>query len=249
MRAGLLLVAMMMSASVSAAEVRGVVALGMMAAMKAAAPEFERASGHHLDLVFEPPGVALKRLREGERFDVIIMPREGLEAMAKEGFASLDGAVEVASAVMGIAVAKGAPVPDISSPDSLKRALLAARSIVHSDPSRGGAGGLASVRLFGSLGIAEEMKHRTVYPRVHSPAGVAQEVADGRAEIALNQVQELMQPALHVVGPFPGELQQGIAFWTVASAKATGPANDVIDYLQSRPGREVLRAHGLQTPR
>jgi len=125
------------------------------------------------------------------------------------------------------------------------------RSIVHSDPVRGGAGGLNAVRLFEKLGIADVMKAKTVYPRIHSPVGVAQEVADGRADMAVNQLHEMMLPPLQVLGPFPGDLAQGVSYWaTVTLASAQGQAaRAFIDYVRSPPGRSVLEAHGLEAAR
>lgn len=230
-----------------AAEVKAVFGLGMKAAMEAAAPHFERATGHRLTLVFEPPGPAHKRLADGEMFDVIAMPRAAIEALEREGRAPAGASVPVARTRMGIAVRKGAPKPDISTPEALKRALLEARAVVHSDPARGGAGGINTVRLFEKLGIAPEMKAKTVYPRVHSPAGVAQEVADGRADLAFNQLQELLQPTLDVVGPFPGDLQQEVVFMAAVPAVSAQPAaaKKLVDFLGTPEARAILKAHGL----
>ena len=230
------------------AEVRAVVGNAMMAAMKDLAPKFETATSHKLTVVSEPPVPALKRLRDGEHFDVVIYPRENIATIEKSGFATPGTAVEVARARMGLAVARDAARPDISTPEALKGTLLAVRSIVHSDPARGGAGGINAVRLFEKLGIADAMKAKTVYPRVHSPVGVAQEVADGRAEMAVNQLHEMMLPPLQVLGPFPGDLAQGISYWataTIANAEPQG-ARALIDYLRSPAGRIVLEAHGLE---
>ncbi len=233
---------------VQAAEIRAVVGNAMLAATKDLAPKFESATGHKLLPTGEPPGPAFKRLRDGEHFDVVIYPRENIDSLERSGFATAGNAVEVARARMGLAVAKNAVKPDISTPEALKRTLLAVRSIVHSDPARGGAGGLNAVRLFEKLGIADVMKAKTVYPRVHSPAGVAQEVADGRAEMAVNQMHEMALPLLEVIGPFPGDLAQGVSYWatvTLASAEREG-ARALIDYLRSPAGRSLLEAHGLE---
>ena len=237
-------------ASAQAAELKVAIALGLKGAMAQIQPAFEAASGHRLGISFEPPGVVSKRIAAGESFDVIALPREALEAFAAQGIVAPGSAREIARARMGVGAKPGAPRPDISTPEALKAALLAAKSIVHSDPARGGAGAINSIAMFEQLGIAAEMKAKTIYPREHSPAGVAREVIEGRAELAMNQVHEIVESGLALVGPFPPRLERTVVF-AAAPARSTTQAEAArafVEYLGGPEGARLLGAHGLEPP-
>ena len=103
-----------------------------------------------------------------------------------------------------MAVRKGAPKPDISSPEALKRTLLAAKSISYVDPASGGASGIHFAKVLERLGIANEMKSKTVFPNPKTPAEVGDLVANGEAEIGVHLIQGLMSvPGIDIVGPLP----------------------------------------------
>lgn len=234
----------------AAGDVNGLFALGVQAAVKDLPAEFERATSHRLAMSFDPPGVAAARLARGEAFDVIVLPREAMDKLAADGRISRATMKAIARSELGIGVRKGSVRPDISSPEALKRALLSAPSVVHSDPARGGAGGLGAVALFETLGIAGEMRSKTIYPRVHSPAGVAQEVTDGHAEIAINALHELAQSGLEVAGAFPESLARPVIFVAAVAQPSAQPqpARALVEYLSGPQGAATLRAHGLSQP-
>ena len=130
----------------------------------------------------------------------------------KDGKAVADSVTVLARAGIFVAVRKGAPKPDVSSQDALKRALLAAKSISYVDPPA--VVRAASISLGArSLGIANEMKSKTVFPNPKAPAEVGVVVANGEAEIGVHIIQELMPVAgIEIAGPLPGDLQDTIAF-------------------------------------
>src|SRR5262249_34454856 len=142
----------------------------------------------------------------------------------------------VARTGIGIAVRKGAPKPDVSSPDALRRALLAAKSVGHTAPAGGGITAAHVMKVFDKLGIAAE-----VTPKVKLAAGgpngrVSVLVSSGEAEIGLQQVSELMtNPDVEVIGMLPAELQQitTYAAGVTANAKQPDPAQAFIRYLVS----------------
>ena len=90
-------------------------------------PKFERATGHKLAITFGTAGAAVKRVQGGETFDVVIIPGPGTQGFVKDGKAVAGNVTVVARSGIGVAVRKGAPKPDISSPEALKRTLLAAK--------------------------------------------------------------------------------------------------------------------------
>jgi molybdate transport system substrate-binding protein len=230
----------------AAAEVNAAFALGLRGAMGELAPRFETATGHKLRIVFEPPAGVSKRIADGESIDVVALPQDAMDRLAGSSMFSRAPA-QLAHGRMGVGIKPGAPRPDVSSPAAMKAAMLASRAIVHSDPARGGAGALNSIAMFNELGIAAQMKAKTVYPREHSPQGVAREVLDGNADLALNQVHEIVEAGLELAGPFPGDLARNVTFSAApmrGSAHAA-PAQELIDFLRGPEGTRVFRAHGL----
>ncbi len=111
----------------------------------------------------------------------------------KDGAAVAGNVTVIARSGIGVAVRKGAPKPDISSPDALKRTLLAAKSITYLDPAGGGVSGIHFAKVLDRLGIADEMKPKTVFHPKAGSVGVL--VANGEAEIGVHQIQELISVA------------------------------------------------------
>jgi ABC-type molybdate transport system substrate-binding protein len=117
-------------------------------------PKIE-ARGHKLELVLLPSGAVTKRVTEGEAVDVIVTTAPAIDGLAKSGKLAPDTTRAVASVGIGVAVLKGAPRPDISTPEAFRNALLAAKSVAYSDPAGGGASGIAFAKVLKDLGIAE----------------------------------------------------------------------------------------------
>ena len=139
------------------------------------------------------------------------------------------------------AIRKGAPKPDISSPEALKRTLLAARSITYANPASGFSSGVHFAKVLDRLGIASEMKPKTIFP---STGGVVGELAaNGEAEIAVNQFQELIPVVgIEIVGPLPGDLQDAIVFSSaiVGSANNAAVARAFVDFLRTPEAMAVI---------
>jgi molybdate transport system substrate-binding protein len=230
-----------------AAEINALITTAMKAAIDELAPAFEQTSGHRLRVSYGPSGGISRRFVAGEPADIVIIDSGALDDLIKQG-KIVPGRTDIARTAIGIAVRKGASRPDVSSPEALKRALLAARSVGHTAPAGGGITAAHVTRLFERLGIAAEMA-----PKVKLAAGgpqgrVSVLVASGEAEIGLQQVSELMSnPDVEVIGMLPPELQQittysaGIA----ASAKEPGAANALIGSLTAPAATAVYKLRGL----
>src|SRR5258705_11512581 len=129
--------ALLLAGSANAAEVRVMISGGLTAAYKELVPEFERLTGNKVLTAYGPSmGTTVNaipvRLERGEPADVLIMVGYALDDLAKNGKVIPDSRVELVKSVIGIAVKTGAPKPDISSADAIKRTLLAARSVAYS---------------------------------------------------------------------------------------------------------------------
>ena len=176
---------LLVAVEATAAEIKVLSAIGLQVVMQDLGPKFERTSGHTLAITFAAPGAIVKRALGGEIADVVILPRPGIDSLLKDGKAVPGNVTAVARSGIGVAVRKGAPKPDISSPEALKRTLLAARSIAYSNPAAGTASGVHFAKVLDRLGIANEMKPKTVFPKADfSPKGgvVGELVANGEAE-------------------------------------------------------------------
>jgi molybdate transport system substrate-binding protein len=185
----------------------------MTVPLRELATEFERTAGHKLLFRFGTTPELISVATSGGAFDLGVIPREVFNnAEAKARFAS-GPTTDIARVGLGVAVRSGAARPDIHSPDALKQALLAARSIATIPASAAGA---QALRAFERLGISEELKAKT---KVQSaPAQVIQAVASGQAELGVFLVNVLTAPGLDVVGQFPAELQQEVIFTAALSA-------------------------------
>jgi molybdate transport system substrate-binding protein len=231
-----------------AAEIKVLSAIGMQTVMEDLGPKFERATGHKLAVTFANLGGVVKRVQGGETADVVVIPRQGIDSFVKDGKASADNVTVIARSGIGVAVRKGAPKPDISSPEAFKRTLLAAKSISYANPARGGAGGAYFAKVLDRLGIANEMKSKTVFP--NPPAVVADLVSRGEAEIGVQQFQELMPvTGIEIVGPLPGDLQDTIVFAAaiMGAAKQTDASRALVDFLRTPEAAAVIKAKGLES--
>jgi molybdate transport system substrate-binding protein len=163
--------------------------------------------------------------------------------LAKQGKVIADSRVDLVKSPIGIAVKAGAPKPDISSADAVKRALLAAKSIAYSDSA---SGVYVSTEMFEKLGIADAMKDKA---KKIPATPVGEIVARGDAELGFQQIAELRPVSgIDIVGQLPPDLQKitvfsaGIA--TVSKEPEAGRA--LIKFLASPAARDTLVKSGLE---
>jgi len=229
------------------AEVKVLSVLGMRAVMEDLGPKFERATGHKLAITVVTLGVAVKRVQDGETADVVVIPRQGIDGFAKDGRAAAADVTVIARSSIGVAVRKGAPKPDISSPEALKRTLLIAKSITYPNPAHGAASGIHFAKMLDRLGIADEMKSKTVFLPKAGPVGVL--VANGEAEIAVHQLQELIPVAgIEIVGPLPGDLQDTLVFAAaiMGGTKDAAASKALVDFLRTPESAKVIKEKGME---
>jgi molybdate transport system substrate-binding protein len=131
----------------------------------------------------------------------------------------------------------------------LKRTLLAAKSISYVEPTSGGASGIHFATVLDRLGIANEMKSKTVFPNPKTPAEVGVLVANGEAEIGVHINQELVSVAgIDLVGPLPGDLQNTIVFSAaiMTGAKDAAAAKALVEFLRTPESAKVIKAKGME---
>ncbi|MEY4932816.1 MAG: hypothetical protein RLZZ403_1136, partial [Pseudomonadota bacterium] len=229
------------------AALKAYMSIGVQSAVEALIPEFEQATGQRVVATWATSATLDKRLRAGESADLLISTRGGVDALISEGKVSPGTRADIASSVVALAVRTGEAQPDISTPDALKRALLAARSISYSDPAAGGTSGVHFAKVLEQLGIADAMRPKTRFP---PPSGFAASLlAAGEVDLAIQQTQELASvPGVQVVGPLPAELQLVTTFAAgiPASSGQAASAKAFVTFLQSPRAQAVMKQKGLQ---
>jgi molybdate transport system substrate-binding protein len=237
------------SIATQAAEIKLLTSPGFGPVFREVGPAFERATGHQLATTSTGLGIIVKRVNSGEPFDVVMAPRSAIDGFVQDGKADAGSFTAVATAGMGVAVRAGSPIPDVSTPDALKRALLAAKSITYPDsksPTGNAALGAHLERVFALLGIAGEMKSRTVFSH---KVDVGELVANGEAEIAIGQLQSLARSrGIEIVGPLPHELQDAVVFAAaiLTGARNTEAARALIDFMRTPEAAAALRAYRME---
>jgi molybdate transport system substrate-binding protein len=231
------------------AEIKVLSAVAMKTVLDDLAREFERNTNHKITISYATAGELRNRIQGGEFADVTILPRPAFEPLLAQGKVVPDSPVKFAQSSIGVSVRAGEPKPNISSSEAVKRSLLAAKSIVYTDPTRGGASGVHFVRVLERLGIVEEMRSKTKFTVVPGP-GPAEVVAKGEAELAVSQAIDLIGVAgADYVGPLPPDLQNTSDFvflaGVVAGTKEPETARTFVQYLRTPDAERVIKARGL----
>ena len=237
--AGLLLV----SGMAGAAEIKVLSTQATEQAYRELVPEFEKASGHKVTTVFTGTLDANKRLASGETYDMLIMSAPSIEEHMKSGKAVAGSRVDLAKSGTAVGVKAGAPKPDISSVDAVKKMLLSAKSIGYST----GPSGNYVISLFDRLGVAEQVKPKLK----QTPTGVfvGSIVASGEVEIGFQQVSEMANfPGVDYVGPLPPEIQQYTMFSSgiIAGAKEADAAKQLVKFITAPSAAPAYKKRGLE---
>jgi molybdate transport system substrate-binding protein len=204
---------------------------------------FEQATGNKVTLVTRN-GQALTDDVKAGNVDLVVTGADAVKGLVESGDITAASATPVMISKVGLAVKAGAAKPDISTPDKLKAALLAASSVGHSRA----ASGQIFLRAVERLGITADVTAKAVIPQ-GGPVGVL--AANGEAQIAVQQVAELLAvPGIDVLGPMPDELQEPIpsSAGIPTRAKNAEGARALLTYLRSGAGQAVLRDKGMFLP-
>src|SRR5947209_2533715 len=231
-----------------AAEVKILTAGAMKAVVLELVPQFEKESGHKAVVDNDTAGGLAKRIDAGEAFDVAVITPGVVNDLAAKKKVMTDGRANIARVGVGVVVKEGTPLPDISSVDAFKRALLAAKSVAYIDPASGGSSGIYLSGLFDKLGIAAEIKPKA---KLKQGGYVAELIANGEAELGRHQISEILPvKGVKLVGPLPAEIQNYTTYVVVAGAEAKQPdaARALIKLLTGPAAESVLKARGMERP-
>ncbi|WP_026930055.1 molybdate ABC transporter substrate-binding protein [Glycomyces tenuis] len=202
---------------------------------------FTADTGLAVEPVFDPTVQLVRRIDAGETFDVMIGVTGSFDPLAERGVVDLSTRRAVARTGIGIAVPPGADAPDIATEAAFVRTLLDARSVAYSVT---GASGIYFARLIEDLGIAERINERAT---IIEKGFIAEAVVDGRADIAVQQMSELLfVPEATIAGPFPAEVQHYTEFSAALSTGAADEARAFADYLTGPSAAEAYRRTNLE---
>jgi molybdate transport system substrate-binding protein len=206
-------------------------------------PEFEKAGTRKVVTVYSGTDDIMKRMKAGENgVDLVILDAGSIDELAGLGKIESDSRVDFAKSLVGVAVPAGAPRPDISSVDALKRCLLSSKSIAYSRSLSGAH--VAS--LFQKWGIAEQLQDKVKQPAPGEFVG--EMVARREADIGFQQISELVHIAgIDFIGPIPPDIQlvTMVSGGVHVAAKEPGGAKAWMNFLASAAAAPVLKKHGL----
>jgi molybdate transport system substrate-binding protein len=235
--------------SARAAEITLIAPGGIRAAIMQMIPEFERRTGHKVQATFGSGGGTKARVVKGDPFDVPVVQPPLPEVIAS-GHVDAASETPLATVAVGVAVRAGAPKPDISSADAVKRMLLGAKAIAYPNAARGAAAGVSFNETLARLGIAEEMKPKI--KAAQGGRGAMELLAKGEVDIGLTFVSEIItEPGVEVVGPLPREISARTELVAFVAARAKEPvaAKALVAYLSGPEAAKVYAERGMQPGR
>ncbi len=207
-------------------------------------PRFEAASGHRLQIKYAAVAALKREIDGGAPFDVVLLLPDAISALIESGEVARGSAVDLAVALVGVAVRKGSSTPDIGSADALKQSLLAANSVAYAADS---ASGKYFLSLIERLGIGPEMQ-----PKLRVVGGSPVEAVErGDADLTVITVPNILGASEVVLaGVLPSEFQNPTTFTAGVTAKAgtSTKGHALVEFLSSPDASSAFAAHGLQQP-
>jgi molybdate transport system substrate-binding protein len=209
--------------------------------------QYEKETGNKVAATYQTVGQHLALIRDGkEQFDVAILTPEAIDGLAKDGKVVPGTRADLAKVGIGVVVKAGAPLPDISTDEAFKRALLAAKSVAYIDPKAGGSSGIYVDKLLQRLGVADQVRAKAVLVQ---GGAVADKVAAGEAEIGVHQISEILPVAgVTLVGPLPAAIQNFTVYaaGVGSAAKDAAAAKGFVQFLTGPHALPIIKAKGME---
>jgi len=231
------------TALATAAEVRVVTVGALQNALKPLGADYTKQNGDQVNYTFTNPANLKKVLGEGQ-FDVIIAAAPSIEELDKSGGLQAGSRVKAVRVGIGVAVREGAPKPDVSTPDAFKKAIMAARNIVYTDPATPNGSGIVTMRILAAAGLVDAVKAKGKQDGL----GPGKElIAKGEYEMGLFNISEATIPGVVVAGPVPAPLQD---YTNYDAALLSGVANKeaaagFLKYVTGKPAAATWKAANI----
>jgi molybdate transport system substrate-binding protein len=231
-------------AAAQSAPIHVLVSNGVRAVVEDLQPQCEKAIGHPLVIEFSAAALLKQKVDAGQQFDVALLTTEVTDELIKEGKISADSRADLGRVGVGIGIRSGAPKPDISTPDAMKRTLLNAKSITY---AKDGAARVLIEKIYDRLGITNEVKPKIMLQSV--PGRPQTAVAEGQAEMVMTLISEILPiKGIELVGPVPKELQSYVSFrgGVSANTKNAEASRAVVKFFTSSKAAPAYKARGLE---
>jgi len=229
--------------SAQAADITVLASPAMKEAYLELVPRFEQARGHKVATTWAGTADIMKRMQARETFDVVIAAANSIDELTDTGRLMAGSRKDLVRSGVGVTVRAGAPQPDISTAEAVKKAVLAAKSVgISTGPS-----GVYMSALFEKMGIADQVKSKLKVPP--SGAQIGELVAKGEVELGFQQVSEIVHvKGAQFVGPLPPEIQRVTVFAGAVHAASAEPdaARELLEFLASPEHAPLLQKHGLE---
>ncbi len=233
-----------MGAAAQTSEVRVLASNGIKAVVEDLRAQSELVIGHPISVEYRPTAALKQEIDAGAPFDAVIVTVESIDQLSKEGKITGGEGTPISRVGVGIGIRKGAPRPDIGTPEALKRAMLGAKAIAYGPV---GASFPYITKMLDTLGIADTMKAKTLFFNTSDETNEA--VAEGKADFGMTLVSEIL-PAkgVELLGPFPDEFQGYVRFSAAVGTKAKNPeaAAALIKFLAGPDALASIKARGMQ---
>ena len=231
----------------AAADIRVLSVGAVQNAVRNLAADFARESGHQVLFTIGSPAVVTQKIKDGEVFDAVIVSEPAMDGLDRDGIVNPESRVRLANTGMGVAVRAGTPVPDVSTPEAFKQALLAAKSIVYGDPALPNQSGEKAEKILAKAGLLDTLKGKL---RIVPGQAASQElIAKGEAEMGLYNVSEIPEgKGLTLAGPVPAALQISTTYEGALMSDGAAPeaARAFIRFLASPDARAKWLAARLE---
>ena len=215
--------------------------------LTAIAAEYEKATGNKISLIFDTAGATEKRFQADPEAALLITTVPLIRNAEKSG-ALRDGTnTMLGSTVAAVAVPPGSPKPDVSSPEKLKAALLAAKRVAVSDPARGATVGTHFMKVIEALGVKDEVLRKVSF--ASDGVETMRLVMENRADLGVSQSSEILQASRDAMaGPFPREFALSTEFSLWRRNNISPAARDFVAVLTGTASREKFAAEGVMPP-
>ena len=244
--AATLLFGLSFHAGAHAADIAVLAAAALEEPFEAVVHAFEHDTGNKVHVTFGSVGAVAAKLKAGEKADLVISSTAAVAAAEKDGSARPGSRAVVGRAEIGVTVRTGTPVPDISTADAFKKALLAAKSVSYTDPAGGGTAAVFVGGLMDRLGLTDAIKSKTV--KFNTGREVVGAVVKGDAEIGIGFTSEFVHvKEVKAVGALPKEIAfvNEYSAYIPTTAAAAEPAAAFLAYLARPASRDTFKAAGI----
>lgn len=229
-------------AAAHAAEVKVVAVGALQNALKPIGADFAK-QGDQIAYTFTSPA-ALKSVLAGGKFDLIIAATPSVDELDNSGALQAGSRVRAVKVGIGVAVREGAPKPDVATPDAFKKAIMAARNIVYTDPATPNGSGIVTMRILAAANLVDAVKAKGKQEGL----GPGKElIAKGEYDMGLFNVSESTAPGVVLAGPVPASLQDYTYYdaAVLAGANNKAGAESFLKYVTGKGAAAAWKAGGV----